>query len=192
MPFIPRNSFIKLLPFLTLFFLACEPSEEDLVAEGPGGLVPAERHLHHSDRQRSEGHEGLVDHDLHPVAPVAGDPARHAQPMPAPAHLLEEWAQVVRECEAGYEWNVYEPALDAVITPILYARAGELVPDGLRGCGVGMGEILGAGTLSATFNSELDCDDVELLYCKVEQPLSGSVASNLGGCSWGTPNPSCD
>ena len=51
---------------------------------------------------------------------------------------------------------------------------------------------VGAGTLSATFNSELDCDDVELLYCKVEQPLSGSVASNLGGCSWGTPNPSCD
>ncbi len=27
---------------------------------------------------------------------------------PTPAHLLEEWAQVVRECEAGYEWNVYE------------------------------------------------------------------------------------
>src|SRR5688500_15724720 len=34
-----------------------------------------------------------------------------------------------------YEWNVYEPALDAVITPILYARAGEWTPDGLRGSG---------------------------------------------------------
>ena len=45
-----------------------------------------------------------------------------------------------------YEWNVYEPALDAVITPILYARAGEFAPDGLRGCGVGIGEILGTGT----------------------------------------------
>jgi hypothetical protein len=28
--------------------------------------------------------------------------------VPSSAHLLEEWAQVVRECEAGYEWNVYE------------------------------------------------------------------------------------
>lgn len=27
---------------------------------------------------------------------------------PSSEHLLEEWAQVVRECEAGYEWNVYE------------------------------------------------------------------------------------
>jgi hypothetical protein len=45
-----------------------------------------------------------------------------------------------------YEWNVYEPALDAVITPILYAPAGELVPDGLRGSGVGIGDIVPAGT----------------------------------------------
>jgi hypothetical protein len=45
-----------------------------------------------------------------------------------------------------YEWNVYEPALDAVITPILYARAGELAPDGLRGSGVGIGDIVPAGT----------------------------------------------
>jgi hypothetical protein len=41
-----------------------------------------------------------------------------------------------------YEWNVYEPALDTVITPILYARAGELAPDGLRGSGVGIGDIV--------------------------------------------------
>src|SRR5688572_20436877 len=45
-----------------------------------------------------------------------------------------------------YEWNVYEPALDAVITPILYARAGEFAPDGLRGSGVGIGDIVPAGS----------------------------------------------
>jgi len=46
-----------------------------------------------------------------------------------------------------YEWNVYEPAVDAVVTPILYGRAGDLTPDTLRGSGVGMREILPPGTL---------------------------------------------
>ncbi len=27
---------------------------------------------------------------------------------PGAAELLEEWAQLVRECEAGYDWNLYE------------------------------------------------------------------------------------
>ena len=45
-----------------------------------------------------------------------------------------------------YEWNVYEPALDAVITPILFTRAGVFTPDGLRGSGIGMGDILGGPT----------------------------------------------
>src|SRR5215211_7635285 len=46
-----------------------------------------------------------------------------------------------------YEWNVYEPALDAVITPILFAPAGEYAPDGLRGSGIGIGDIVPPGTL---------------------------------------------
>jgi hypothetical protein len=46
-----------------------------------------------------------------------------------------------------YEWNVYEPALDAVVTPILYGRAGDLTPDTLRGSGVGIREMVPPGTL---------------------------------------------
>jgi hypothetical protein len=46
-----------------------------------------------------------------------------------------------------YEWNVYEPALDAVITPILFTPAGEYAPDGLRGSGIGMGDVLGGPTI---------------------------------------------
>jgi hypothetical protein len=46
-----------------------------------------------------------------------------------------------------YEWNVYEPALDAVITPILYTPAGSFEPDGLRGSGVGIADIVPPGTL---------------------------------------------
>jgi hypothetical protein len=46
-----------------------------------------------------------------------------------------------------YEWNVYEPALDAVIVPILYAAAGERDADGLRGTGVGIADIVPPGTI---------------------------------------------
>jgi hypothetical protein len=53
-----------------------------------------------------------------------------------------------------YEWNVYEPALDAVITPILYTPAGSLEPDGLRGSGVGIADIVPAGTLYERLGDE--------------------------------------
>jgi len=46
-----------------------------------------------------------------------------------------------------YEWNVYEPALDAVVTPILYGYAGDLTPDTLRGSGVPIRAIVPPGTL---------------------------------------------
>jgi hypothetical protein len=44
-----------------------------------------------------------------------------------------------------YEWHVYEPALDAVVIPILYAQA-LAAPDTLRGSGVEIGDILPLGT----------------------------------------------
>ena len=46
-----------------------------------------------------------------------------------------------------YEWNVYEPALDAVITPILYSWAGARRRDTLRGSGVEMADLLPPETL---------------------------------------------
>ena len=45
-----------------------------------------------------------------------------------------------------YEWNVYEPSLDAVITPILFTPAGEYAPNGLRGSGIGMEDVLAGPT----------------------------------------------
>jgi hypothetical protein len=50
---------------------------------------------------------------------------------PASADLLEEWAQLVRECEAGYEWNLYEYHTDLQVRDALerivsdHARAHE-------------------------------------------------------------------
>lgn len=38
---------------------------------------------------------------------------------PGPAQLLEEWAQLVRECEAGYEWNLYEYHNDLAVRDAL-------------------------------------------------------------------------
>lgn len=35
-----------------------------------------------------------------------------------------------------YEWNIYEPALDAIITPLLFSPAGTKAPDQLKGTGL--------------------------------------------------------
>lgn len=45
-----------------------------------------------------------------------------------------------------YEWVVYEPALDAVITPILFSRAGDLTPGTLCASGIEMSDVMPAGT----------------------------------------------
>jgi hypothetical protein len=44
---------------------------------------------------------------------------------PLPAELAEEWAQVVRECEAGYEWNVYEYHNDLAVRDAIAARLAD-------------------------------------------------------------------
>jgi hypothetical protein len=35
-----------------------------------------------------------------------------------------------------YEWNIYEPALDAIITPLLFSYAGTKTPDQLKSTGI--------------------------------------------------------
>ena len=85
-----------------------------------------------------------ADHPL--LRRVAITPLASQFPTTTTAHVTTMHTGNPVGTHGLYEWNVYEPALDAVITPILYARAGELAPDGLRGSGIGMGDILGGPT----------------------------------------------
>jgi hypothetical protein len=76
------------------------------------------------------------------VAPLASQ-----FPSTTTAHVTTMHTGLSVGLHGLYEWNVYEPALDAVITPLLYTPAGEYRPDGLRGSGVAIGDILPPGTL---------------------------------------------
>jgi predicted AlkP superfamily pyrophosphatase or phosphodiesterase len=44
-----------------------------------------------------------------------------------------------------YEWNVYAPEIDAIVTPLLYSYAGDSEPDTLRGSGLDPGTLVDDG-----------------------------------------------
>ena len=46
-----------------------------------------------------------------------------------------------------YEWNMYEPSLDALVTPLMFSFAGDADRDTLRGAGVDMHTLYPADTL---------------------------------------------
>jgi hypothetical protein len=130
-------------------------TEERLLTGAPGGLPPA---LLGDVPERPDrvavvlldafGMRFVQRHADHPllrrlhVAPLASQ-----FPSTTTAHVTTMHTGSPVGAHGLYEWNVYEPALDAVITPILYARAGELKPDGLRGSGVGIADIVPPGTV---------------------------------------------
>ena len=89
--------------------------------------------------------ERHADHPLLRRAHVA--PLASQFPSTTTAHVTTMHTGTPVGTHGLYEWNVYEPALDAVITPILFARAGEYAPDGLRGSGIGIGDVVPPGTL---------------------------------------------
>jgi hypothetical protein len=49
----------------------------------------------------------------------------HDDRGPATSALVEEWAQVVRECEAGYGWNVYEYHNDLSVRDTIARRLAD-------------------------------------------------------------------
>jgi len=136
-------------------FADLPPTVERLLTGAPGGLPPAA--LGDAPERIDRVAVVLLDafgmrfverHADHPLLRRLHVSALSAQfPSTTTAHVTTMHTGTPVGTHGLYEWNVYEPVLDAVITPILYARAGEFVPDGLRGSGVGMGDILGVGTL---------------------------------------------
>lgn len=136
-------------------FAALPPTVERVLTGAPGGLAPAL--LGSEAPQRIDrvavvlldafGMRFVERHADHPllrrlhVAPLASQ-----FPSTTTAHVTTMHTGTPVGTHGLYEWNVYEPALDAVITPILYSPAGEYAPDGLRGSGVGIGDILGVPT----------------------------------------------
>ena len=135
-------------------FAALPPTVERLLAGTPGGLPQA---LLGDAPERIDrvavvlldafGMRFVERHADHPllrglrIAPLASQ-----FPSTTTAHVTTMHPGTPVGAHGLYEWNVYEPALDAVIIPILYARAGG-APDGLRGCGVEIGDIVPPGTL---------------------------------------------
>ena len=137
-------------------FAAIPPTVERLLTGTPGGL-PQDR-LGPGAPERPDrvavvlldafGMRFVQRHADHPllqrlqIAPLATQ-----FPSTTTAHVTTMHTGLPVGAHGLYEWNVYEPALDAVITPILYTPAGEYRPDGLRGSGVAIGDILPPGTL---------------------------------------------
>src|SRR3954449_3915540 len=136
-------------------FAALPPTVERLLTGAPGGLPPA---LLGGAPERVDrvavvlldafGMRFVERHAGHPllrrpaIAPLASQ-----FPSTTTAHVTTMHTGTPVGTHGLYEWNVYEPALDAVIVPILYAAAGERDADGLRGTGVGMADIIPPGTI---------------------------------------------
>ena len=135
-------------------FAALPPTVERLLAGTPGGLPQA---LLAGAPERVDrvavvlldafGMRFVERHGDHPllrrlqVAPLASQ-----FPSTTTAHVTTMHTGAPVGEHGLYEWNVYEPALDEVIIPILYARAGG-APDGLHGCGVAIGDIVPPDTI---------------------------------------------
>jgi hypothetical protein len=136
-------------------FAAIPPTVERLLTGAAGGLPRA---LLSDAPERIErvavvlldafGMRFVERHAGHPllrrlhVAPLASQ-----FPSTTTAHVTTMHTGTPVGTHGLYEWNVYEPALDAVITPILFSPAGRFEPDGLRGSVVGIGDIVPPGTL---------------------------------------------
>ena len=129
---------------------------ERLLTGAPGGLPPA---LLGGDAPERPDRVAVVlldafgmrfverhaDHPLFRRLHVA--PLESQFPSTTTAHVTTMHTGTPVGTHGLYEWNVYEPALDAVIVPILYTPAGDHTPDGLRGSGIGIGDIVPPGTI---------------------------------------------
>ena len=137
-------------------FAAIPATVERLLTGAPGGLpqgLLGDGAPERADRVAvvlldAFGMRFVARHADHPllrrlhVAPLASQ-----FPSTTTAHVTTMHTGTPVGTHGLYEWNVYEPALDALITPILYTPAGEYTPDGLLGSGVTIGDILSGTTL---------------------------------------------
>ncbi len=82
--------------------------------------------------------EKFQDHPFFQLAGRTGkvEKIRSQFPSTTSAHITTlHTGQAVGE-HAIFEWNIYEPALDAIITPLLFSHAGTLERDTLKTAGV--------------------------------------------------------